>query len=162
MKKLQSLSTILLVFVFSATISFADVNRQILFFNDTYEDIVVELAVEDHLGWINYELFVLEGGCSYADFWAWGPNSAFSATAHGEFTGHFYGYIEAGVSDPYNHIVFDFTGSAYFTTASGGHCDAYLFDPIVQNNDSTPGGVIVSVEGSSGNAECFIGSLAWF
>ena len=107
MKKIGHAVLIIVFLTTSAAAANADVNEILTFTNLTDEELYVELSIFDNSGQNIYDLYVLPGGTSIADFWADTFDAMYSACAYGEITGDFYGCMDGYISDHLNNVYFD-------------------------------------------------------
>jgi hypothetical protein len=128
----------------------ADVNEVLMFANYTDEELYIELSIDDSIDWYIYDLYVLGGGISAADFWAVDPYATYSVCAYGEVTGGFYGCIEGSISDYYNMINFDLSGIPYKSEPWEEPLEWFVFDH--------PDHPTHTLQASSGEG-CFVGAL---
>ena len=137
----------------------ADVNELLMFTNHTDEELYIELSIDDIDGWFFYDLYVVAGGHSIADFWSVDPFAPYTVCAYGEETGDFYGCLDGSIGDYFNTVNFDFSGVPYRSEPSSAPAEWFVFD-----NPNLPADTLVI--GASGHhhssAGCFIGTLAGF
>ncbi|MGD9365623.1 MAG: hypothetical protein PVH87_08010 [Desulfobacteraceae bacterium] len=157
MKSIRFIPALMVVLTFGATMAAVYVNDILTFTNDTDEKLNVELSISGSAGWHTYDLYVLPGHTSIADFWADSFNAAYSACAYGDITDDFYGCIEGSVGDDDNNVYFGNGNEPYLSTPSGLPADWFVFDNPYDNayardeKDETDTSFFF-------HAECFIGS----
>lgn len=155
MKKIGRAVLIIVFLATGAAAANADINEILTFTNFTDEELYVELSIFDNSGQYIYDLYVLPGGTSIADFWADTFDAAYSACAYGEITGDFYGCMDGYISDHLNNVYFDNTGVPYLSTPSGLPAEVFVFE----NPNSSAGVVVIEGEVHSSGGGCFIGTL---
>jgi hypothetical protein len=116
----------------------ADVNEALNFTNFTHEELYVELLIYDDCCEHIYDLYAWPDETSTAYFWAHTIHATYSACAHGEVSGYFYGCIEGSVSDYNNDIYFDDTGEPYIAGPSYLPAEVYVFDNPYKEQDHSP------------------------
>ncbi len=156
MKKIQCFIVLIMIALIPATAAWSDVNDEITFTNLTDEDLYIELAIIDDFGWTYYDLWVLQGGTSIANFWADTLFATYSACAYGEISDDFYGCIEGSISHGFKHVYFDNSGIPFLSDAPNvAGADIFMFDAP----HSTADVLVIESEGHGHGGGCFISSL---
>lgn len=133
---MRSIPIWMVVLTFGTALAAAYVNDILTFTNETDEKLNVELSISGSAGWHTYDLYVLPGHTSIADFWADSFNAAYSACAYGDISDDFYGCIEGSISDDDNNVYFGNGGEPYRSASSGLPAEWFVFDNPYDNDDT--------------------------
>ena len=167
MKSLHVRFALAVVLMFGVTLADASVNDTLTFTNTADERLNIELTITDAVGQPIYDLYVLPGRTSIADFWVDSFDATYLACASGDITGDFFGCMQGSISDANNNVYFGGSQQPFISTPSGLQADLFVF--------SAPAGNSLNVEDDEDNsqrveddddstffifAKCFIGSMA--
>jgi hypothetical protein len=156
MKTLRYLSVVLMLTGLGAGPLHAEVNAVLGFVNYTDEELTIELSIDDTFGWLLYDLYVVPGGSSAAEFWADDPFAGYTACAYGAITGDFYGCLDGSIADYHNTVNFDVSGIPYKSGPIPHPYEWFIFYATEHSTET----LFVGASGSAGGSGCFVGSLS--